>query len=563
MKAANSSIPPLCLKLLRQRGLKEPDEIVEFLYPKLKDLPAPTGLKGAVEGAKLVRLYLENDLQIVIWGDYDVDGTTATGLLVNFFKKLGVKVIYHIPNRLTEGYGLNLEWFTDAVSQFKSKKFLLISVDCGIANAKEISSIQEMGGEVVVTDHHSIPQNGIPDCIVINPSQDDCNFRAEKLAGVGVAFYLVAAIRAELLKSKSFKTSACTINLKQFLAFTALGTVADLVEMTATNRILVRAGMESLKETNFPGLKALLGSSGLYEQDISSEDIGFILGPKINAAGRLGKSNVAIDLLLSEDEGEARKLSEALERLNNTRKSICEDDYDYAIATISPDLVSQQFLCVCAGDYHVGVAGIVASRLVEELKVPTVVFADTQDSNGSEILKGSIRSIEGVSVIDALNGCSEIIEKYGGHDMAAGLTIKKELLSVFTQQFSEKLKGQRGQIVPSTLHSKATETSVDEVMDSNTLDILTKFEPFGPGNDMPIFIDKHSRIIQARTVGKLDSHLNLVVRGEYSNYRGIAFNLGDKVSLVQEQPDRMIYFSPTKNRYRGTVSWQLRVVELL
>ncbi|MFT5731012.1 MAG: single-stranded-DNA-specific exonuclease [Desulforhopalus sp.] len=563
MKRDNmETIPELCRRLLKAKGLVGEQEINEFLYPKLKDLPKPALMKGLTAAAMLVADYVESGHQIVVWGDYDVDGTTSTGLLVNFFKELGVEVKYHIPNRLTEGYGLGSDWFSGAIKNFTSKRFLLITVDCGISNSQEIEVVKKMGGDVIVTDHHSIPLSGIPDCHVLNPSQDDCGFNGDKLAGVGVAFYLAAGIRSELLQSKRYGKRATAINLKNYLAFVALGTVADLVEITKTNRILIKAGLESLLETPFAGLSALLTSCGLFGDQITSEDIGFLLGPKINAAGRLGRSDIAIELFISENPELAKKGAEKLERLNLKRKSICEDDFEQASYKSSKTVTEEAFCCICSGRYHLGVAGIVASRLVEEFKVPAIVFAESTDKFGLQTLKGSVRSVEGISVIDALNSCSEYIVKFGGHDMAAGLTVLPENFKTFSERWSKSLKVQRDISENRQKFISPIETSVDDVMNRDTLEYLNKFEPFGPGNIAPVFKDKHSRVIQAKTVGKSNAHLNVVVRGEYSNYKGIGFNLGNKISYVQESPERTIYFVPTKNRYRGTVSWQLRIIDM-
>lgn len=563
MKKNNpSEVPDLCKKLLAAKGLVEEQEINEFLYPKLKDLPKPDLMKGLTAAVQLVAEYVESGCQIVIWGDYDVDGTTSTGLLVNFFKELGVEVKYHIPNRLTEGYGLGTDWFTGAIKTFTSKRFLLITVDCGISNTEEIEVIRNLGGDVIVTDHHSIPLSGIPNCHVLNPSQKDCGFHNDKLAGVGVSFYLAAGIRSELLKSKKYGKAATSVNLKNFLAFVALGTVADLVEITKTNRILIRAGLEALLETPFAGLGALLTSCGLFGDQITSEDIGFLLGPKINAAGRLGKSDIAIELFISENSEKAKKGAEKLERLNQKRKTICEEDFEKASYNSSKVLTEGDFCCICSGDYHLGVAGIVASRLVEEFRVPAIVFAENVDIFGVKTFKGSVRSVEGISVIEALNQCSECIDKFGGHDMAAGLTVLPENLKIFSDKWSASLKDQRDSVKNRKKIISPFETSVDHVMDRETLEFLGNFEPYGPGNIAPVFKDKGSRIIQAKTVGRSNAHLNVVVRGEYSNYKGIGFNLGDKLSYVQESPERTIYFVPTKNRYRGTVSWQLRIVDM-
>lgn len=550
------------MQLLEKLGIFTKQEASDFLFPKLKDLPKPSLMKGLDEAVALAVQYIEADHQIVVWGDYDVDGTTATALLVNFFRALGVDVIHHIPNRLTEGYGLNTDWFKDHIGSFSTKRFLLITVDCGISNHKEIEVIKGWGADVIVTDHHTIPVEGLPRCHVLNPSQHDCGFHNEKIAGVGVAFYLIAGLRAALVQSKKYCKAVERINLKNYLCFVALGTVADLVEITRTNRILIRAGLETLSETPFTGIATLLESCDLYGDTISSEDIGFIIGPKINAAGRLGNSDAALGLFISQNATESKKAVAGLERLNEERKRICEDDYNMALARSSSYETEDQCCCICVGEYHLGVAGIVASRLVENYGVPAIVFAEIDEDSGLSLCKGSVRSIEGVSVIRALEACSDHIYKYGGHDMAAGLTVLTANMDSFRNEFSKQIKLQLKAADRVARKKLTIEANVDDVMSRQTLDYLYLFEPYGPGNDAPVFEDRLAKVIKANTVGKFNSHLNIVVRGEYSNYKGIGFNLGERISDVQESPERRIYFSPTKNRYRGTVSWQLRIIDL-
>lgn len=561
-KNGQLEFPDIFRDLLKKRGISQQDEVNSFLFPKLADLPSPAGMKNLTPAADLVGAYLKDELQIVIWGDYDVDGTTGTALLVNFFKKLDVEVLWHIPNRLTEGYGLNHGWFKENISQFSSKRFLLITVDCGISNSREIAEIQKLGGDVIVTDHHSIPKDDLPGCLVLNPEQEGCSFQKDKLSGVGVAFYLAAGIRKFVLDMLPKKQIADKLNLKQFLAFVALGTVADMVDVTQTNRILIRGGLEVIGNTDFLGLEMFLESCGAAGGAITSEDIGYLLGPKINAAGRLGRSLEVVQLFTEEDHAAARKRIKNLEQLNKKRKEICEDDFFSASEVVDKTMVLEKGCCVVSGAYHLGVAGIVASRLVEEFGVPAFVLVEDKDSEGRMFYKGSARSIEGVDLMLTLNECSEYLYKYGGHTMAAGLTIQEEKLELATSAIVKSIGDQLSQRVAVKKKKYDIECSVDQVMDRSMLELLQLMEPFGPCNPQPYFRDKSAKIISSKAIGRELEHLNITIRGKYSNYRGIGFGLGGEISSVQQEPERDMVFTPTKNRFRGTVSWQVRVLTL-
>lgn len=562
MSFNNNQYPDLFIKLLEKRGLTTNKDIEKFLYPKLADLPHPENMKNLQHAAEVVSDFVSADLQIIIWGDYDVDGTTGTALLINFFKHFQIDVIYHIPNRLTEGYGLNTSWFRENISEFKSKKFLLITVDCGISNCYEIDEIKNLGGTVIVSDHHMVPQK-TPSCIIINPEQPGCLFASHKLAGVGVAFYLAVAMRNSFRNLTTLKQLANDLNMKCFLAFVALGTLADLVDLTPVNRILIKAGLESLKDTPFVGLKKFIKSCELDLAKISSEDVGFILGPRLNAAGRLGKSFEVVSLLLEENDKLIKDKISTLNILNNKRKNICQSDFVRAREQIQNIQSKLGDLCLVTGNFHPGVAGIVASKLVEEYSVPSLVLCSDESEGhideNSIIYKGSGRSIEGVNLVEALNECSMYLQKYGGHSMAVGLAIEKSNIHLFeealrkaiNQQFDRK-KNKKPEICD-------LEASVDLVMDDKMLYALELMEPYGPSNPQPVFRDKNIKLIQCRTVGQSDAHLSVTVRGTFNNYRGIAFNLGNRISEVQENPHKSATFTPTKNRFRGQVSWQVRI----
>lgn len=562
-------LPQFIIDILALRGISTSEERQKFLYPKLADLPDPARMHNLFAGAERIRYYLENHLQIIIWGDYDVDGTTSTALLIHFFRQLGHEVLWHIPNRLTDGYGLNIKWFKENGNRFQSKKFLLITVDNGISSKAQIAEIQQLGGEVIVTDHHAIPATGIPDCIVINPEQQGCGFSKEKIAGVGLAFYLAVAVRSVLQKSDGFP-EVNKINMKQFLAFVALGTVADMVDLTPTNRILVRGGMEELNEPKFIGVSALLAAAGIVSGGVCSDDIGFLLGPRINAAGRLGNSKIAVELLTAENAKIAQKKAETLNQLNEKRKKQTEADMELALTKTSAYQAEQDKICVVYGDFHIGVAGIVASRLVDKYHVPAFVLA-CEKRGGKNIYTGSGRSVAGVNLVAALEQGADLLERYGGHAMAAGITVCEENI----KQFIEKIKGYIGEVFTASSERKKGEKLIreqpadrhfpcrlDTMMSREYLHYFTLLEPFGLENPQPLFYDDKAIVNSVKAIGYQNQHLNVTFRGQNGSHKGIGFNLGDYLDDIQQQHQRKLVYSLTKNRYRGTVSWQIQIYSI-
>jgi single-stranded-DNA-specific exonuclease len=555
-------IPIIFRDFLRKRGVEGDEALDRFLFPRLEDLPKPEKMQNLLEAARLVVEYMTTGKQIVIWGDYDVDGTTGTALLVNFFREFDIAVSWHIPNRLHEGYGLNITWFENHRGKLFHNDFLLITVDCGISNKSEIARIQEIGGKVIVTDHHNLPTHGLPDCLILNPSMANCGFHGEQLAGVGVAFYLAAGIRSELTNKQRFCSIAGTINLKQYLAFVALGTIADVVGLTCTNRILVRAGLEALGCTLFPGLQELLVSCDIGGGEIVSEDIGYLIGPKINAAGRLGESDLVVTLLTQRDQNKAKKLATKLTALNEERKKVSADNLETTLGKISVTQVDHDKCIISKGILHQGVVGIVASRLVEVYGFPALVFAEKELPDKSVIYVGSGRSIEGINIVEMLSCCSSWIERFGGHEMAAGLTVTAANFEEFSGKFSavarDKWKNHR--IIKKKRYD--IECPVENLMSDEYLGFMKLLEPFGPGNQQPIFQDSMARIVDSRVVGKAAEHLQLTIRGKYANLKGIGFSLGNRIGEVQRESERILIYSPTINRFRGNVSWQVRVLDV-
>jgi len=559
----NVQIPPIIRKILAVLKLQNDNEIMHYLNPRLERLPSPMRMKGIDEAIQLILQEFDRGSEIIIWGDYDVDGTTGTALLVNFFRELGVEPHWHIPNRLVDGYGLNTEIFRNIhATRLAGKPFLLITVDCGISNYQEVEEIVALGGRVIVTDHHQLPIGDLPCCVTLNPNQDGCGFREEKLAGVGVAFYLAVAMRMALEK-KGFFAEAQKPNMKDYLGFVALGTVSDLVDLTQTNRILVRAGMETLPDSGVVGLRALIESAGLNGSTLTTEDISFNLGPRINAAGRLGKADVSVELMTSDNIILGAKLSKQLELFNVQRKALCEQNLEMALEILDNNASNYGNTVVVSGVFHVGIIGIVASRLVELYRKPAIVFGCDTDHLGRKIWKGSGRSVQGIDLLECLHECAPHILKYGGHAMAAGLSIGEHAIGEFQQAFEKAAEIQR----LNGLHSHEglpmlVECSVDEVMNKETLAYLMRLEPFGPENERPVFVDPSASILSCRTIGDNGQHLQLTLRGKYENFRGVGFGLGKKRKDVLAHPTRKILFTPMLNRFRGKVDWQLRVTDI-
>ena len=560
-----STIPKIYIKYLESRGIVGVEAVNRFLFPILAELPKPEVMLNLPAAAQLTVEYMAAGKQIIIWGDYDVDGTTGTALLVNFFKELGASVRWHIPNRIHEGYGLNAEWFTDKKNISLAEDFLLITVDCGTSNAEQIEVIKKIGGNVIVTDHHSLSDQHVPDCLVLNPSQPLCGFHGQHLAGVGVAFYLAAGIRAILscqANAHTLADIASHLNLKKYLAFVALGTIADVVNLTPTNRIMVRAGLEALLEPQFLGLNELLVSCEISGGYVTSEDIGYLIGPKINAAGRLGESKIVVELLTVSELKKAKLLAQTLTELNEKRKKISSENLETALGSVSLAQIEQNKSVIVRGELHQGVAGIVASRLVDMFKVPALVFAQKSHPDGKVSFVGSARSVVGVNIVALLSTCSQWIDRFGGHEMAAGLTVSAENIGQFSAQFTVVAAKamSENQIIPKKQYDICCPTEM--IMNQDHLRCLQLLEPFGPGNPQPIFQDGVTTILDSRTVGRDAEHLQVTIRGRYGNFKGIGFRLGMLLDDIQRQPTRKMIYTPIMNRFRGNISWQVRVIDI-
>ena len=545
-----TGISKIKARLLINRGIETPRDINSFLYTKLSGLIDPMLLKDMEEGAGLIISAFEKQETIAVFGDYDADGLTSTALLVNFFSELGIPVLYYIPDRITEGYSLTV----DAINRLAEQKVkLIITVDCGISNRNEIEYAQSLGIDVVVTDHHQIPENFSPVCPVINPNRPDSEFPFRELAGVGVAFFLAAGIRSCIRKKGWFKLAA-EPDLRQYLDIVALGTIADMVPLTGQNRIIVSAGMEIMRTSRWLGIEAMKKICGLDNQAITSGDVAFKLAPRLNAAGRIGDKTSGIKVLVTENYSEAINTAKELNSMNSERQRIEGEIIEDIETNLIPqlDLENKKTLLLARKDWHKGVLGIVASKLLERYHRPTVVLT-IRDG----IATGSGRSIDGFNLHESMTQLKHLFKKFGGHYHAAGCTLEKENIESLSQGLEDiartVLKDE--DLIPSITVDdclRLSDLSIDSINDIRSL------EPFGSGNPEPVFYSGNLEVMDSWIVG--ENHLKLRLRQGEAVHEAIGFNLAD-MQPAQNSLINMVY-SPEINKWNGNEKVQMRILDL-
>jgi single-stranded-DNA-specific exonuclease len=518
------------------------------LNPKLASLPSPFDLKGIDAAVSLILDAVSARQQVIIHGDYDVDGITATILLADFIAKLDIEVIYHLPNRMQDGYGVSL----DSVAYLADKvrmPALFITVDCGISANEEVRYAKELGFKVIVTDHHTPPQL-LPEAdAIINPKQQGCAFPFKGLCGAGVVFFLAMAVRRKMV-DKGFWDRENVPNLKSYLDLVALGTVADVMDLVDVNRVLVKAGLEVISARKRPGIWALCRQAGISEGvEVTSEDISFRLAPRINAAGRLGEPEVAAKLLASRESSEALEWAALLEKANNQRRELEKKAVADALEQAEKQLdVSKKGLVLLGMDWHPGVVGIIAARVVDQFALPVLVFtADTCGDGG--ILKASGRSVDGLNLYDVLTDCKSTIIQFGGHAMAAGLTVREDDLEQFAKDFNKAVSLRMDQV------GNAAALQIDMIVDAtDNCEILAQnlklMEPFGRGNPEPIFLIRNIRM---EKVSRLREHLKFSLPMNGSLIHGIGFFMAEDFQVALNPVDLGLKLKTTNFRGRKRV----------
>ncbi len=528
------------------------DETDSFLNPQLKCLHDPFLLSGMSAAVALIRKAASQKRKFLIYGDYDVDGVSSTVLLLKFFQLLRIDVDYYIPNRVSEGYSFTKPGI-EAV--LKSGASLLISVDNGISAVEQVKTMRENGIDVIITDHHEPPDVLPPANVIIDPKQKDCPYPFKSLAGVGVAFKLAWGVAQEFSRSKKKVNTELRGFLLDALAWVALGTVTDLVPLVDENRILARYGIPAIHNSSNPGIQALGNIARNEGVHISAEDISFRLGPRINAAGRMGQVEKAVSLFCSTDDEEAKGLAQALDGLNRERQTIEKDIF--AEARNRAQLINDKAIVLADKAWHPGVIGIVASRLVEEFGRPSILIA--LDGNQG---KGSCRSIQGLDIYKALTRCSDILDAFGGHALAGGFQIRKnridafrdKLLAIITEDLSRSDLKTVMNIDAELLLSSITRNMLSE------LDIL---RPFGEGNPLPIFVSNNLELAAPpRIVGRNKAHLVFRVRQGGSEFKAIAFGMASAKDRIEGASSIAIAYTPRLNFFYGKTAIELQIKDI-
>jgi single-stranded-DNA-specific exonuclease len=541
------AISPLMAHILHNRGIMDSKEARTFLHPVLSDLPDPLEMKDMDKAVLRIGKAIRAKEKIMIFGDYDVDGTSATALLLFFLRGLGSQVDYHIPNRLKEGYGLSIEALKKAKASGSS---LFITTDCGISNHKEVFWAQENGIDVIITDHHEVPEKLPCALAVLNPKQKNCPYPFKELAGVGVAFNLIIALRTALRQDGFFQGKE-EPNLKEYLDLVALGTVSDIVPLTGVNRILTRYGLQQIAQSTRPGILALRKIAEIPEDAVDTIMISFRLAPRINAAGRLGDAREVVDLFTTTDEKEAQTIASHLDEMNSRRQRIEEKIHLDAKGMID-FTEGKKSLVLASPEWHPGVIGIVASRLTEEFQRPTILI-----SLGDHLGKGSGRSFHPFSLYQGLAACQSWLEEFGGHEQAAGLVIRPECIPEFAKAFEEIVSARlAGEDLIPRLSIDAL-TRLEEV-DESFMAELDSLSPFGAGNPEPILGIEGLKVLDSRLVGR--GHLRLRIQEGCLTREAIGFRMGSWHPLSGER--MRLAFSPQINTFQGRRNLQLKIVDL-
>jgi len=540
------SLPPLVARILLNRGLSAPDDIQAFFDPSLERLHPPFGLPDLEAATTRLGKAVRQGEPLAIYGDYDADGLTATALLHQFFRELGLPCFSYIPDRLTQGYGLKREGLVELAQQAR----LLVTVDCGSSDAAEVAWAKEQGLEVIITDHHEVPLE-LPEALaVVNPKRIGHDYPFAELAGVGVALLLALGVRAGLRSEGWFKERR-EPNMRSYLDLVALGTAADVVPLVGENRILVHQGLKVLEESRRPGIIALKEVVELEGKPISYQDVVFRLAPRLNAAGRMGQARCALELLLSDDLTQARVQARYLHNLNRQRQALEEEVLKQARTVIRQQgLGSRPVMVLGKEGWHPGVIGIVAARLAEEFHRP-VALVSLENGRG----RGSARSIEGFHLFQGLHACRQALHKYGGHRAAAGFEVAADNLSALQDLMDQAFHAQLGPEPPRpTLKVDATAELRD--LDSSFYRHLETLRPFGPGNPAPVIVCLEVECLGSKLIN--GKHLKVQMAQNGKVLEAIAF---DMASAHPMSGTLDVALATRISRYQGRTYPDLRLLD--
>jgi len=542
-------IPENIARLLTLRGIDTFDKAKSFFRPDIRRLHDPFLMKDMEKASQRLASAVRSGEKILIYGDYDVDGTTATSVFYLFLQDFGVQVDYYIPHRFKEGYGINPEGIKYAIEWGAD---LIVSVDCGITAVEETEMAREHGIDLIICDHHNVGKE-IPEAFaVLDPKRTDCSYPFEGLSGAGVGFKLIQATIQKLGLNER--------HAYKFLDLVAISIASDIVPIVDENRILMREGLEMINSRPRVGVRALLDLINLDIGMLSTSNIVFSIGPRINAAGRMGDASKAVRLMIAETDAEARARAQELETINIERRDQDKQTMEEAIQKIEQEfnLEKMSSMVLHDPDWHLGVIGIVASRLVDTYYRPAIMLS-TVDG----LIKGSARSIKGFNIYEALKQCEDLLEQFGGHEYAAGLTIRRENLEEFRQRINQITAGDL------TGEDFQPELVIDDELDLSDVDmrfwkLLRQFEPFGPGNMRPVFVSRDVRIEGIPTIVG-SGHLKMKVSQNGSGvFDVIGFNMHEYLPVLRNLSDDPlnIAYSLEENYWNGRRTLQIRLRDI-
>ena len=539
--------PALC-KILAQRGIETYDQAKNYFRPQLSDLHNPMLMKDMAKAVQRILTAFENNENILVFGDYDVDGTTAVSCMFRFLQKIYIteRVQFYIPHRYREGYGVSREGIDYAL---ENNITLIIALDCGIKSVELVRYARYVGIDFIICDHH-LPDDELPPATaILNPKQKDCPYPYKELCGCGVGFKLICALTRHL----GLEEKECF----NYLDLVATAIAADIVPMTGENRILAYYGVKQLNENPSPGIKALIELSGLQKSIIHITNLVFVIAPRINAAGRMDDARKAVQLFIEEDYSKAIEYAAMLHSDNDERKEADSSITGQALSIIESDevLIQRKTTVVYQPHWHKGVVGIVASRLIEKYYRPTVVLTQS-----GKIVAGSARSVPGFNLYEAIHACRQHLLGYGGHFAAAGMTMLPEHVEAFSNKFEEVVTAQ---IEPAQLIPVLFIDAVIELADIKPVlyKIICQMEPFGPENLRPVFVCRnitdtgYSRVVK-------EQHIKFSIKQDNTVISGIGFNMAQHFSLLQSKQPIDIVFTIDENVWNGEKNLQLKVIDL-
>lgn len=547
--AAALNIPEQISRLLVLRGIDNFDDAKRFFRPESESLHDPFLMKDMETAACRLSSAIRNFERVVIYGDYDVDGTTATSILHTFLKSFGLDVHYYIPHRFKEGYGINPDGIRFALEKHAD---LIVSVDCGITAIEEAKYAREQGIDLIICDHHTVGDE-LPDAVaVLDPKRPDCSYPFDGLSGAGVGFKLVQATVRKLGLSEALPY--------QFLDLVAISIASDIVPIVDENRILMRMGLNLINTEPRVGVQALLERIKIPPGSVSTSNIVFSIGPRINAAGRMGDATSAVELMIADDITHARRYASELEEINIRRRTTDAETMDQAMNMLESDFDLDELstMVLHHPEWHLGVIGIVASRLVDTYYRPTIMLSTVEGK-----IKGSARSIKGFNIYDALKECEDLLEQFGGHEFAAGLTMEAGNLDEFRRRINSIADRRLSE------NDFLPELQIDANLNLEQIDLkfwklLSQFEPFGPGNMRPVFVSKGICIEGVPTIVG-NGHLKMKVsQGKSGVMDAIGFNLHEFLPVLRKCDENRvdIAYVLEENHWNGKRTIQMRIKDI-